>query len=331
MKVILPVAGKGTRLRPHTHTKPKSLVQVAGKAVIDYILEELFILKDINEYIFIVDENGSEVRRYIESHYPGINVIFIPQKERLGPAHAVYLAKDRIEKGEDILIVFNDTIFIADLYIIYTLKNRYDGLIFSKEVEDYKRFGVNVVKDGYIVDMVEKPDEPISKLAQVGIYYIKDGFTLMNYIEKAIKEDKRVKGEFYLPPIFKMMIEDGFKFGAPSIDVWLDCGKPETLLETNRYLLKKNNKIFGELENVSIISPVYIGKGSKIKNTVIGPNVSIAENCVIERAILQDCIINRGSHIKDIVITHSLIGENVYVSGKGERLNIGDDSVLEIT
>ncbi len=331
MKVILPVAGKGTRLRPHTHTKPKSLVQVAGKAVIDYILEELFILKDIEEYIFIVDENGSEVKKYIEDRYPNINTIFLPQKQRLGPAHAVYLAKERISDGEDILIVFNDTIFIADLYIIYTLRNRYDGLIFSKEVEDYKRFGVNVVKNGYIVDMVEKPDEPISKLAQVGIYYIKDGASLMRYIEKAIKEDKRVKGEFYLPPIFKMMIEDGFKFGAPEIDVWLDCGKPETLLETNKYLLKKNNKIFGELENVAIISPVYIGKGSKIKNTVIGPNVSIAEECIIERAILEDCIINKGSHIKNIVISHSLIGENAYVIGKGERLNIGDDSVLEIT
>ena len=325
MKVILPVAGKGTRLRPHTHTKPKSLVQVAGKAVIDYILEGLFILKDIDEFIFIVDENGSEVEKYIKDSYPSLKVEYIPQRERLGPAHAVYLAKERILPGEDILIVFNDTIFIADLYVIYTLKNRYDGLIFSKEVEDYKRFGVNVVKDGYIVDMVEKPDKPISRLAQVGLYYIKDGSLLMSYIEKAIKENKKVKGEFYLPPIFKMMIEDGFKFGAPEIDVWLDCGKPETLLQTNRYLLKKNNKIFGELENVSIISPVYIGKGSKIKN------VSVAEGCIIERAILQDCIINQGSHIKDIVIRDSLIGEHAFISGKSEKLNIGDDSVLEIT
>ncbi len=331
MKVILPVAGKGTRLRPHTHTKPKSLVQVAGKAVIDYILEELSILKDVDKYIFIVDENGSEVKKYIEDRYPSLNTVFIPQKQRLGPAHAVSLAKDEVNEGEDIFIVFNDTIFITDLYVIYTLKSRYDGLIFSKEVEDYKRFGVNVVKDNYIVDMIEKPDKPISKLAQVGLYYLKDGKTLMSYIDKAIREDKKVKGEFYLPPVFKMMIEDGFKFGAPEIDVWLDCGKPETLLETNRYLLKKNNKIFGELENVAIISPVYIGKGSIIRNTVIGPNVSVAEECTIERAILEDCIINRGSHIKDIVITHSLVGENVYVSGKGERLNIGDDSVLEIT
>ncbi len=331
MKVILPVAGKGTRLRPHTHTKPKSLVQVAGKAVIDYILEELFTLKDVDQFIFIVDENGSEVKKYIENKYPNINTTFIPQKERLGPAHAVYLAKDEIKEGDDLFIVFNDTIFITDLYVIYTLKNRYDGLIFSKEVEDYKRFGVNVVKDGYIVDMVEKPDKPISKLAQVGLYYIKDGKMLMSYIQKAIERDLRVKGEFYLPPIFKMMIEDGFKFGAPEIDVWLDCGKPETLLATNRYLLKKNNKIFGELENVAIISPVYIGKGSKIKNSVIGPNVSIADGCIIERAILEDCIINKDSHIRDIVIASSLIGEHAYVSGKGERLNIGDDSVLEIT
>lgn len=331
MKVILPVAGKGTRLRPHTHTKPKSLVQVAGKAVIDYILEGLFILKDIDEFIFIVDENGSEVERYIKNTYPSLKTEYIPQEGRLGPAHAVYLAKKRISLGEDILIVFNDTIFITDLYIIYSLKKQYDGLIFSKEVEDYKRFGVNVVKDGYIVDMVEKPDKPISKLAQVGLYYIKDGLALMSYIEKAIKEDKRVKGEFYLPPIFKMMIEDGFKFGAPEINIWLDCGKPETLLQTNRYLLRKNNNIFGDLENVSIISPVYIGKGSKIKNAVIGPNVSVAEGCTIEYAILRDCIINRGSQIKDIVIKDSLIGEHAFISGKSEKLNIGDDSVLEIT
>ncbi|MBQ2593524.1 MAG: nucleotidyltransferase family protein, partial [Candidatus Riflebacteria bacterium] len=236
MKVILPVAGKGTRLRPHTFTKPKSLVRVAGKTVLQHVIDGLAKV-DVEEYIIITDKNGHIIKQFVDEHYPDIKVTYVTQTELLGPAHAVSLASPRIMEGDDVLVVFNDTLFVTDLTRIHILCKDLDGLIYSKEVEDYKRFGVNVMKDGVIVDMVEKPDQPVSKLAQVGLYYLKNGRQFMDYINKAIQNDLRTKGEFYLPEVFKLMIKDGLKLGAPEIEEWLDCGKPETLLETNRYLL----------------------------------------------------------------------------------------------
>ena len=175
MKAILPVAGKGTRLRPHTHTKAKSLVNVAGKTVLEHIIERLEAA-DVDEFIFITDENGEQISSFMQSKFPTLKCHYLVQKERLGPAHAVALAAPVINEGDDLLVVFNDTIFVTDLAQIPQLCKDADGLIYSKEVEDYQRFGVNVIRDNYIVDMVEKPDKPISKLAQVGLYYLKDGY-----------------------------------------------------------------------------------------------------------------------------------------------------------
>jgi glucose-1-phosphate thymidylyltransferase len=232
MKIILPVAGKGTRLRPHTHTKAKSLVHVAGKTVLEHIVSRLEVLRAA-ELIFITDENGKQIEDFMAARFPGLNCSYIVQKERLGPAHAVALAAPRIEDGDDVLVVFNDTIFVTDLQRIPQLCDDCDGLIYSKEVEDYQRFGVNVVRGGTIVDMVEKPDTPVSRLAQVGLYYLKDGRRFMAYLEQTIAAGETVKGEYYLPAVFMRMIQDGRRFRAPEIDAWLDCGKPETLLETN--------------------------------------------------------------------------------------------------
>jgi glucose-1-phosphate thymidylyltransferase len=230
MKVILPVAGKGTRLRPHTHTKPKSMVRVAGKTVLEHVMASIGRIK-VDEVIFITDENGDIIADFVRKQYPKIPSSFIVQNERLGPAHAVWLAEPRIEAGDEVLVVFNDTLFVTDLTRIPRLCDGLDGLIYSKEVEDYKRFGVNVMKDGVIVDMVEKPDTPVSRLAQVGLYYLRDGRAFMKYLHLAIERKLTVKGEYYLPEVFKLMIADGMKLGAPEIDEWLDCGKPETLLE----------------------------------------------------------------------------------------------------
>ena len=227
MKVILPVAGKGTRLRPHTHAKAKSLVRVAGKTVLDHIVSRLQSL-DIEEYIFIIDENGEQIKNFMAEKFPELNCSYVVQKDRLGPAHAVWLAAPQIKPGDDVLVVFNDTIFVTDLTAIDQLNTGCDGLIYSKEVEDYQRFGVNVVEAGLIVDMVEKPDAPISKLAQVGLYYLKDATAFMGYLQQTISAEETVKGEYYLPAVFMRMINDGKKFRAPEIDAWLDCGKPET-------------------------------------------------------------------------------------------------------
>ncbi len=330
MKLILPVAGKGTRLRPHTFTKPKSLVRVAGKTVLQHVIDGLKRLQ-IDEFIIITDENGVVIQRYVEKHYPNLNAVYIQQTELLGPAHAVSLASPRIQPGDDVLVVFNDTLFVTDLTRIPKLCEGLDGLIYSKEVEDYQRFGVNVMRGNIIVDMVEKPDTPVSKLAQVGLYYLKDGRSFMDYIARAIKENLRVKGEFYLPEVFKLMIKDGKQLGAPEIEEWLDCGKPETLLYTNRFLLERASGNHVCIEGCVIIPPVSIHPSAEVRHSVIGPYVSIAKNCKIHDSIIKDSVINPNSILRSTVLEKSLIGDSVELTGQFQRMNIGDNSIIDLS
>ncbi|GFO57153.1 nucleotidyltransferase [Geomonas sp. Red276] len=329
MKILLPVAGKGTRLRPHTHTKAKSLVHVAGKTVLEHIISRLIPL-NATEFLFITDENGGQVQEFMQCAFPNLNCRYIVQKERKGPAHAVSLASPYINKGDDLLIVFNDTIFDADLTRIPALCTDCDGLIYSKEVEDYQRFGVNVVRDGFIVDMVEKPDTLISKLAQVGLYYLKDGLSFMEYLEQTIHACETVKGEYYLPAVFMRMIRDGLKFKAPEIDAWLDCGTPETLLQTNSYLLAGRHHNHGEVVDSVLIEPVHIEKGAVVRGSILGPNVSVAAGSVVEASILKETIVNSDSHVSNIVLHHSILGDCVHLIGGTRRMNIGDHSHIEM-
>lgn len=329
MKVILPVAGKGTRLRPHTHTKAKSLVHVAGKTVLEHIVSRLAVLP-VDEFIFIVDENGSQIEEFMARKFPGLTCSYLIQAERRGPAHAVWLAAPRIAAGDDLLIVFNDTIFDADLTRIPALCSDCDGLIYSKEVADYQRFGVNVLKDGQIIDMVEKPDTPISRLAQVGLYYLKDGNRFMAYLADAIEAGDLVKGEYYLPAVFMRMIKDGCRLKAPEIDAWLDCGKPETILETNAYLLRGRHHIHGEAYNCVFIEPVHIERGVTVRDSILGPNVSVAKGSVIERSIIRDSIINGDTLVRNMVLTDTILGDAVQLISTARRMNIGDHSLIEM-
>ncbi|MBN1140970.1 MAG: NTP transferase domain-containing protein [Deltaproteobacteria bacterium] len=329
MKIILPVAGKGTRLRPHTHTRAKSLVQVAGKTVLEHIILRLIDLQ-AEEYLFVTDDNGAQIEEFMKCRFPSLNCSYTVQKERLGPAHAVHMAAPRVRPGDDLLVVFNDTIFVTDLKRIAELRGDCDGLIYSKEVEDYQRFGVNVVEDGFIVDMVEKPEKPISRLAQVGLYYLRDGVDFMNRIAEVIDAGETVKGEYFLPSVFMRMIRAGSRFRAPEIDAWLDCGKPDTLLETNRYLLQGHSENQAEMINSIIIDPVHIGSQTLIRNCIIGPNASVAPHCRIEGSIIRDTIINTGSHLKNVLLEQSLLGENVRLTGRHANLNVGDHSLIDI-
>ena len=330
MKIILPVAGKGTRLRPHTHTKAKSLVSVAGKTVLEHIIGRLLDLR-AEEYIFITDENGgAQIEEFMRSRFPQLPCSYILQQERLGPAHAVALAAPRIQPGDDVLVVFNDTIFVADLSRLPALIGDCDGLIYSKEVEDYQRFGVNVLRDGFIVDMVEKPESPVSRLAQVGLYYLKDGPGFMRAIEATIAAGETVKGEYYLPAVFMRMIAAGARFRAPEIDAWLDCGKPETLLETNRYLLRERHHVHGEVVNSVLIEPVHIGRGAQVRNCIIGPHVSIAAGSVVSDSIVRDSIINADSEISSMILQSTILGDSVRLSGSPRKMNIGDHSLIEM-
>ena len=329
MKIILPVAGKGTRLRPQTQTKAKSLVHVAGKTVLEHIINRLNHLWTV-EYVFITDENGWQITEFMEEKFPALSCRYVVQKEQKGPAHAVSLAAPFIGEGDDLLIVFNDTIFDTDLSLIDGLCAGCDGLIYSKVVEDYQRFGVNVVNDGFITAMVEKPDNPVSKLAQVGLYYLKDGPAFMQYLDQTIADQEMIKGEYYLPAVFMRMIQDGRTFRAPEIDAWLDCGKPETLLESNSYLLTGRHHIHGSAIDSVLIEPVHIEKGATVRGCILGPNVSVAAGSVIETSIVRNSIINGRSHIRNMILQNSILGDEVHLSSSARCMNIGDHSSIEM-
>lgn len=327
MKVVLPVAGKGTRLRPHTHTKAKSLVHVAGKTVLQHIIERLTSL-EVEEFIFITDENGEQIEAFMAERFPQLACSYHVQQERLGPAHAVALAAPAVKPGDDLLVVFNDTIFVTDLTRIGDLCRDADGLIYSHEVEDYQRFGVNVMNGDYIHDMVEKPERPVSRLAQVGLYYLKDGAGFIAAINDTIAAGDTVKGEYYLPAVFMRMMAAGKKFKAPQIDAWLDCGKPETLLETNRYLLKGRHHIHGDVSDCVLIEPVHIEKGARVRYSIVGPNVSVAAGSEISFSTISDSIINAQCNVSHMSLHQSLLGDAVTLVGAPRRMNIGDHSLL---
>jgi len=324
LQVIIPTAGLGSRLRPHTHTKAKPLVHVAGKPVLAYILDDL---KKINpsEIIFVVGYLGDQIEKYVKENYD-FKTKFITQKELKGQAHAINLAKPYIK--EDVLIWFVDTISDADISKIKKTKS--DGLIYVKEAEDPERFGIVFPdKNGIIEKIVEKPTNPPSNLANIGLYYIKNYKLLFKSIDYLIDNNMQTKGEFYIVDAFNVMIDRGSKFLIETVDVWKDCGKPETLLDTNQYLLKKRK--VQKLTNVKtsvIINPVFIEKGAKVDNCVIGPNVSISKNSIIKNSIIQNSIIGQESVVEDCQMKDSIVGLRAKVKGSLKAFNIGDDSDL---
>ncbi|MBC7232081.1 MAG: nucleotidyltransferase family protein [Chloroflexi bacterium] len=324
MKVIIPLAGFGTRLRPHTYTKPKPLVSVAGKPVLGHILDKLTDL-DIEEIIFIVGYLGDQIRDYVTANYH-FPARYIEQKELKGQAHAIYLAKEHI--AGPVLIIFVDTIFETDLSAI--AQESADGIIYVKEVDDPRRFGVVMLENGFITKLVEKPASPVSNLAVIGLYYVKNSQMMIECIDELIRKDIKTQGEYFLADAFQLMIDRGAKFIARTVEVWEDCGKPETVLHTNRYLLEHGGAQEIETENSVLIPPVYIEKTAVIKDSVIGPYVSVAGGAVIIRSIIRDSIINEFAHIEDANLSQSLIGKDAHVRGSAQKLNVGDSSQVDL-
>ncbi|MGQ9630595.1 MAG: sugar phosphate nucleotidyltransferase [bacterium] len=322
MKAIIPLAGRGTRLRPHTHTKPKAMVRVAGKPILGHVLDRLANL-DLEEIIFITGHLGEQVEDYVGKHY-SIRARYIPQVEMLGQAHAIYLARECVDS--DLIIAFIDTIFEADLSALSGLEA--DGLIFVKEVEDPRRFGVVVVEDGFVAKLVEKPSEAISHLVNIGLYYVRNTPLLFDCIGDLMGRGLQRGGEFYLMDAFQIMIDRGARMVVAPAEVWKDCGKPETLLDTNRYLLDRGERREIPTDNSVIIPPVYIEEGAKISNSIVGPYVSVAEGVEIRSSIVRDSIINRNSVVDSALCSESIIGENTLIKGSYKKINIGDSSEI---
>ncbi len=310
MKVIMPVAGKGTRLLPITKHVPKPLIRVAGQPVLDYVMDTLVDL-DVEELIFITGHLKEQIEAYARATYD-VPARFVEQKVQDGTAGAVNLAQPYVDGP--VLIVFVDTVFDADLTLVKT--SDADGIIWAKEVEDYQRFGVVVTDDqGYMQRIVEKPSEPISRLANIGLYYIRDWQTLFQGIDQTLA-GPRTKGEWFLTDAFQYMIDHGKRIQTAAVAGWYDCGKVETVLSTNLHLLRHGRQRRpAQTASVTIVDPVFVADGAILEDCTIGPNVSIDAGASIRRSTVRDALIGREASIEDATVTHSLVGDDARVVG----------------
>jgi len=329
VKVIIPLAGKGTRLRPHTWTTPKPLLHVGGRPVMSYILDDLREL-GVNEGVFITGYLKETVEEYLRSEYPDFTTHFVEQPEQNGTAGAVQLAEPFVDS--DVLIIFVDTLFDADLSLVKRLPDEYAGVIWAKEVEDYQRFGVIVTDaDGNMKRIVEKPTDPISKLANIGLYYIRDWKLLYRGIRATMEGPPGKTGEYYLTDAFQFMVDHGAKIKVEQVQGWYDCGQNGTLLETNRHLLENAGRArrADGGKNLRVVEPVRIEEGVTLEDCEIGPNVTLEAGTAVRRSKIRDSIIGRGATIEDASIHDSLIGERCVVRRANGSLSIAADSVVD--
>jgi len=326
MNVVIPMAGYGTRLRPHTWSKPKPLVTVAGKPVLGHVLDTIAGLPSLDEVIFVVGYLGQQVEDYVRRAYPALRARYIEQRELLGQSHAIWLARQHL--GGPMLMIFVDTLVDADL-------SRLDGeaagaVAFVKAVPDPRRFGVaEVGADGRVTRLVEKPQDMANNLALVGLYYFRQSADLLAAIESQMERGAQLKGEYFLADAINIMLERGLAMRVESVGVWLDCGTPESLLETNRYLLdhgRDNSADAARRPEVLVVPPVYIDPSADVRQAVIGPHVTIGAGCVVGRSILHDSIVDAGASIVDTTLAQSLIGREARIVGRHRSLNVGDSS-----
>jgi len=329
MKAIIPVAGTGTKLRPHTYTQPKALIPLAGKNILSIIIDQLHEA-GINDFVFIVGYLGEKIQDYVKTKYPELTCHFVYQNERYGTGHAIDLAKE-IVGSDEVFIVLGDT--IAEYDIKTVLESPY-SMLGVKKVDDPRNFGVAEIEDdGFISRVVEKPSIPKSNMALVGLYKIKETDLLFTCLQKIIERGNTTHVQFNLTDALECMIQSEAKFQSFKVQNWYDCGKKESLLQSNATLLKKmGGKIMDQekFENTIIIPPVSIAEGCEIKNSVIGPNVAIGEHTVLNYTIVKDSIIGSFSKLYDVVLDDSLIGSDTGIKGETRSLNIGDDTDIDL-
>ena len=325
MKVIIPLAGKGTRLRPHTHVVPKPMLKVAGRPVMSYVMDDVMKLGNVEQVIYITGHLKDKVEAFARDSF-AIPSVFIEQKVQDGTAGAVALARAYVD--QPVLIIYVDTIFDADLSI--TANSDADGIIWTKEVEDYQRFGVVVTDNaGFMTKIVEKPKEPISRRANIGLYYIRNWKLLYEGIDHVLTTAPN-NGEWYLTDAFQYMIEHGAHIQVVDVNGWYDAGQLGTLLDTNRAMLEKGRaRCPASLSaTATIVEPVYIEDGCTIERSTVGPNVSLGAGCRVRDSSITDAVIGEKATILDSALHHAFIGDRVTVQGVNGSLTVGDDSEI---
>ncbi len=338
-KIVIPMAGWGTRMRPHTFSKPKPLVSVAGKTTLEHLLDMFKTMPDPGnlEYVFIVGPFLGELQipAFIQENYPDIKAHYVIQTEMKGQSHAMWLAREYLHGPMQ--MVFSDTLIETDF--AFLAHEEADSVAWVMPVPDPRRFGVaEVGKDGWVTRFIEKPQTMENNLVIAGCYYFKEGRELIAAIEEQFKRNLTLKNEFFLADAMSIMIEQGLKIRVHEISTWLDTGTIEATLETNKILLDKqggNTSTHAQGDkyisrHVTIIKPSFIHPSAEINNSTIGPHASIGANCKIENSTVSESILEAGCEIKDSALNRSLIGQQAKVKGRGDghviQLNVGDSS-----
>ena len=329
MKAVIPLAGKGTRLRPHTHHTPKPLLKVAGKPVLAFILDDLLEL-GVTEVVFIVGHLRNTMREWIEAEYPRIKGQFVVQEVQDGTAGAIALAEPHVD--EDVLIIFADAVLEVDYGLTKTLGKECAAILWAKQVEDYQRFGVIVTNDdGTMKEIVEKPSEPISKLANIGLYYIRDHELLFEGVRHTLAADPSPSGEYYLTDAFQYMVDKGARLMTAPVEGWWDAGKPETLIETNGHLLETGRGLIdveASVEEAQIEEPVRIEAGAVVRGGKIGPNVTVEAGATVEESVVRNSVVGADARLMRVRIHDSLVGDGATVSDFSGSLRVTDHSTL---
>ena len=330
LKVVIPMAGLGTRLRPHTWSKPKQLVSVAGKTVLDYILETLSTLSQSQsfEIINIVGYLGDQIEEYMRGKYPNLETHFVVQDNPRGQSHAIQLARQHLHGP--MLVVFADTLINTDLSFLASTTS--EAVVWVKPVPDPRRFGVaEIGPDKRVVRLIEKPKEVTNNLAVVGFYYFQRAEDLLFAIDEQIRRDLQLNGEFFLADAVNIMLEKGLKMDVQPVEEWLDAGTPETLLESNRYLLqhgRDNSQQAAQRPGIVIIPPVFVHPSALVEDSIIGPYVSLGAGCQVRTSIIQNSILEDEAQATGVILESSLVGRRAEIRRRAGVVNAGDNTVV---
>jgi glucose-1-phosphate thymidylyltransferase len=330
IKIVIPMAGLGTRLRPHTWSRPKQLISVAGRAVLDHVLSTLSSLPNPKqiELVNIVGYLGEQIEAHIRECYPDLVSHYVVQDDPRGQSHAIYLAKDYLTGP--MMVVFADTLIESDLGFL--AKETAEAVVWVKPVPDPRRFGVaELGENSWVTRLIEKPQDMHNNRAVVGFYYFKSAEDLISAIEEQMRQDLRFKGEFFLADAVNILLERGLKMRTEMVETWLDAGTPEALLETNRYLLENGRSNSDEAalrEGVVVIPPVFIHPSAEVNHSIIGPHVSLGASCQVDRSILRNSILEDEAQVTDVILGGSLIGRRALITRRAGVINAGDQTVV---
>jgi glucose-1-phosphate thymidylyltransferase len=332
LKIVIPMAGYGTRLRPHTWSRPKQLLRLADKMVIDHVLDTFTSLPNLDqcEFIFIVGYLGNKIEEYMHQAYPDLDVCYVQQPEMRGQSHAISLAKDYLDGP--MMMLYGDTLIKTDFSFVPT--EQAAAVAWVKPVPDPRRFGVACVgQDNWVTHMIEKPQDMDNNLVLVGCYYFQNSAALLDAIQEQMQRNIALKGEFFLADAINVMLEHGLKMRVEMVDTWLDAGVPEDVLKTNAYLLDHGHDNTAEArqyKNTVILPPVFIHPTAVIENSVIGPHASIGAKCHLHSCIIRDSIVDDCSEVTNVVMEHSLIGRETRIHRQAGIMNVGDRTELTL-